>query len=78
MGSQTSFIWRPGLHFQRRPPEGGNRAPMSLGGAFSHRLTSEDNVNCQYHSLVRVQLLSAHPSWFWPFWLSVLIICSNS
>lgn len=49
-GSQTSFIWRPDLHFQRRPPEGGNRAPMSLGGAFSHTLTSEDTVNCQYHS----------------------------
>lgn len=35
LGPQINFIQRPELHFQGRPPEGGNRAPMSLGGAFS-------------------------------------------
>lgn len=32
---KPSFTWRPELHFQGRPPEGGNRAPIWVG-LFPH------------------------------------------
>lgn len=35
VGSQASLIRSPELHFQERPPEGGSRVAMGLGGAFS-------------------------------------------